>query len=169
VPIQFAQCWFPGLAISNAKIQIYFSNKIHRSNFITQRRQNLVSSDSTTVEISCIANPKQIKLMEIEGYSQPMCSKQPRLVDCRIGVVNKLDNAIDLPWRNFEVQSLGQISRGKQPYFWMYPNFVITLCDRWKEASMPKPSWIHPVVSMQITAYDGRTDGQTDGRPHIQR
>ena len=46
----------------------------------------------------------------------------------------------------------------------MYPNFVITLCDRWKEASMPKPSWIHPVVSMQITAYDGRTDGQTDDR-----
>ena len=91
MPTQFAQCWFPGLAISNAKIQIYFSNKIHRSNFITQRRQNLVSSDSTTVEISCIANPKQIKLMEIEGYSQPMCSKQPRLVDCRIGVVNKLD------------------------------------------------------------------------------
>jgi len=93
VPIQLAQCWFPWLAISNAKIQIYFSNKIHRTNFITQRRQNLVSSDSTTVEISCrpIANPKQIKLMEIEGYSQPMCSKQPRLVDCRIGVVNKLD------------------------------------------------------------------------------
>ena len=93
MPIQLAQCWFPWLAISNAKIQIYFSNKIHRSNFITQRRQNLVSSDSTTVEISCrpIANPKQIKLMEIEGYSQPMCSKQPRLVDCRIGVVNKLD------------------------------------------------------------------------------
>jgi len=91
VPIQLAQCWFPWLAISNAKIQIYFSNKIHRSNFITQRRQNLVSSDNTTVEISCIANPKQIKLMEIEGYSQPMCSKQPRLVDCRIGVVNKLD------------------------------------------------------------------------------
>jgi len=25
VPIQLAQCWFPGLAISNAKIEIYFS------------------------------------------------------------------------------------------------------------------------------------------------
>ena len=34
VPIQLAQCWFPGLAISNAKIQIYFSNKIYESNFI---------------------------------------------------------------------------------------------------------------------------------------
>jgi len=35
VPIQLAQwrqCWFPGLAISNAKIQIYFSNTICRNN-----------------------------------------------------------------------------------------------------------------------------------------
>jgi len=29
--------------------------------------------------------------MELEGYSWPTCSKQPQLVDCRIGVVNKLD------------------------------------------------------------------------------
>jgi len=29
--------------------------------------------------------------MELEGYNSPTCSKQPRLVDCRIGVVNKLD------------------------------------------------------------------------------
>jgi len=29
VPIQLAQCWFSGLAISSAKIYIYFSNKIH--------------------------------------------------------------------------------------------------------------------------------------------
>ena len=35
MPIQLAQwrqCWFPGLAISNAKIQIYFSNTICRNN-----------------------------------------------------------------------------------------------------------------------------------------
>ena len=31
VPIQLAQCWFPGLAISNAKIYTYFSNKIYGS------------------------------------------------------------------------------------------------------------------------------------------
>ena len=36
VPIQLAQCRFPGLAISNAKILIRFSNKIYRSNFIKQ-------------------------------------------------------------------------------------------------------------------------------------
>ena len=29
--------------------------------------------------------------MELEGYAWPTCNKQPRLVDCRIGVVNKLD------------------------------------------------------------------------------
>jgi len=36
VPTQLAQCWFPGLAFSNAKIKIYFSNKIYGSNFIKQ-------------------------------------------------------------------------------------------------------------------------------------
>jgi len=36
VPIQLAQCWLPGLAISSAKISIDFSNKIHVSNFIKQ-------------------------------------------------------------------------------------------------------------------------------------
>jgi len=35
VLIQLAQCWFPGLAISNAKMYI-FSNKIYRSNVIKQ-------------------------------------------------------------------------------------------------------------------------------------
>ena len=37
VPIQLAQCWFPGLAISIAKIERYFfSNKIRGINFIDQ-------------------------------------------------------------------------------------------------------------------------------------
>jgi len=36
VPIQLAQCCFPGLAISNAKISIHLSNKIYGSNFIMQ-------------------------------------------------------------------------------------------------------------------------------------
>ena len=34
VPIQLAQCWFPGLAIASAKMFVYFSNEIYRSNFI---------------------------------------------------------------------------------------------------------------------------------------
>ena len=40
-PIQLAQCWFPGLAISNAKMLIYFSNEIYGSNFIKQTRKLL--------------------------------------------------------------------------------------------------------------------------------
>jgi len=42
VPIQMAQCWFPGLAISNAKIVIYFSNRIHGSNFIKQHSETVM-------------------------------------------------------------------------------------------------------------------------------
>ena len=50
VPIQLAQCRFPELAISNAKILIYFSNKIYGSNFIKQHSEtvmvwNLQSAD----------------------------------------------------------------------------------------------------------------------------
>ena len=40
-PIQQAQCWFPGLAIPNAKILIYFPNKIYRSNFINKHSELL--------------------------------------------------------------------------------------------------------------------------------
>jgi len=44
VPIQLAQCWFPGLAICNAKIYIYFSNKIlpYGSNFIKQHPETVM-------------------------------------------------------------------------------------------------------------------------------
>ena len=38
--------------------------------------------------------------MELECYSWPTCSKQPRLVDCRIGVVNKLDRRVLLTTRS---------------------------------------------------------------------
>jgi len=44
----------------------------------------------STVETICTKNLQQIAVMQLEGYSRPTCSKQPRLVDCRIGVVNKL-------------------------------------------------------------------------------
>jgi len=41
-PIQLAQCRFPGLAISNAKILIYFSNKIYGSNFIKPHSETVM-------------------------------------------------------------------------------------------------------------------------------
>jgi len=42
VPIQLAQCRFPGLAISNAKMLIYFLNKIHGINFIKQHSDSVM-------------------------------------------------------------------------------------------------------------------------------
>jgi len=42
VPIQLAQCPFPGLAISNAKILTYFSNKIYGSNFSKQHSETVM-------------------------------------------------------------------------------------------------------------------------------
>ena len=42
VPIQLAQCWSPGLAIFNANIQIYFSNKMFGSNFVKQHSETVM-------------------------------------------------------------------------------------------------------------------------------
>jgi len=41
-PIQLARCRFPGLAIANAKILIYFSYEIYRSNFIKQHSETVM-------------------------------------------------------------------------------------------------------------------------------
>ena len=42
VSIQLAQCWFHGLAIFNAKILIYFSNKSNFINFIKQHSETVM-------------------------------------------------------------------------------------------------------------------------------
>jgi len=42
VPIQLAQCRFPLLAIFNAKILTYFSNKIHGRNFIKRHSETVM-------------------------------------------------------------------------------------------------------------------------------
>jgi len=122
--------------------------------------QNLVNC-CTTVETSCTANPQQIEVMELDGYRWPTCSKQPRLVDCRIGVVNRLD-------RRRILLTMRSTCRAKFSRLWNkvpegctlileIPKFN-TVWDRWKEAS---------VVSMQ---YRLVTDGQTDTRgQHIPR
>ena len=108
----------------------------------------------------------------------PTCSKQPRLVDCRIGVVNKLDRRrrrrVLFTARStcrdeiFEVRSLGQISRGNYPSFRRYPNFLITQCGIGRrKPSCQKPSSIRPVVLIQ---YQLATDRRTDTRlQQIQR
>ena len=40
VPIQLAQCWFPGLAISNA--DLYFSHEVYGSSFIKQHSETVM-------------------------------------------------------------------------------------------------------------------------------
>jgi len=51
-PAQLAQCRFPGLVISNAKILLYFSNKIHRSNFIHQQSETVMVWNNQTADCS---------------------------------------------------------------------------------------------------------------------
>jgi len=41
-PKQLAQCRFPELTISNAKILIYFLNKLHGSNYIKQHSETVI-------------------------------------------------------------------------------------------------------------------------------
>ena len=68
--------------------------------------QNLVTR-CLTAETRCTTNPQQIEVMELEGYSRPTCSKQPRRVERRgCGQQTRpstsfVDNTIDLPWQNF--------------------------------------------------------------------
>jgi len=50
VPIQLAQCRFPGLVIFTAEIFICFSNKIYGSNFIKQRSETVMALNSQNVD-----------------------------------------------------------------------------------------------------------------------
>ena len=94
--------------------------------------QNLVNSRNNLYDKSATNR------MELEGYSCRICMKQPRL-DCRIGVVNKLDRRrrrrrVLLTTRStcrgeiFQVRSLGQSARGKYANFWRYANFLTAQC-----------------------------------------
>ena len=94
--------------------------------FLPPNQQRQSTEGNTTEETICATNPQQMALMELEGYSSPICSKQLRLVDCRIGVVNKLDRRrrrrrVLLATRSTcrgEIRSLEQTSTGKYPSFW---------------------------------------------------
>ena len=46
---------------------------------------------SLTVETCCTTSTQQIAVIELEVYSWSTCCERPRLVDCRIGVVNEFD------------------------------------------------------------------------------
>jgi len=107
----------------------------------------------------------------IEGYSWPTCSKQPRLVDCRIGVVNKLDRR-RRQRRVLLTNRLSMVKFSKSGVWDKVPEGSTlimeilkfpynTLWGRWKEDSMLNTSSIRPVVSIQPRLL---TDGQTDTR-----
>jgi len=98
----------------------------------TDRATRYVSQNLANCRIICTTNPQQIEVMEFEGCRRPARSKQPRLVDCRVGVVKRLDRRrrVLLAIRStcsgeiFWVQSLGEKFTGTCPYFWSYLNFL---------------------------------------------
>jgi len=52
VPIQLAQCWFPRLAISNAKNINIFSTKIYGSDFVKQHSETVMLWNYQNAECS---------------------------------------------------------------------------------------------------------------------
>ena len=102
------------------------------------------------------------------------CSKQPRLVDCCISDVNKLDRRrrrrrvlLTTRWTcRGEIEKCGVWDKvpEESTLILEIPKFPYsTVWDRGKEASMPKASSISPVA---LTQYRLVTDGRTDKRTH---
>jgi len=102
-------------------------------------------------------------------YSRPTCNKEPRLVDCRISVVNKLDRR-----RRPDLLTTRSTCRGemetKSGVWDKVPRSTLifgdtqvpynTVWDRWKEASMTKISSIRP--SFRYNTGSWVTDGHDD-------
>ena len=74
--------------------------------------------------------------MELEGYSQATCNQLcASSNDVLVGVnlqarrpsTSFVDNAVDLPWRNFQSQEFGgKVREGSILIFWRYLNFLKT-------------------------------------------
>ena len=128
----------------------------------------------STVETSCTTNPQQIAVMELKGYSWPICSKEPRLVDCRIGVANKPQRrwwwVLLTTWwtcggENFSSKSgVWNSPTGKYLNFWRYPNFLITQCEIGRKKPMQRSAGF--VQSFRSNTSLWQTDRQTDKRTH---
>jgi len=73
VPIQLAQCWFPGLAIFNAKILIYFSNKIYGRNFIKQHSETVMVLNYQNADCSLEKKIIVSFIIIFDTFSFPMC------------------------------------------------------------------------------------------------
>ena len=99
------------------------------------RAMRCVSHSLGNCRTSCTTNPKQIAVMKSELIDCPLTfrhySKQPRLVDCSIGVqappltttTSFVDNAIDLPRRNFPCPEFGAKFQREVPLFLEVPEF----------------------------------------------
>ena len=101
-------------------------------------------------------------------YSWSTCNKEPRLVDCRIGVVNKLDRRRRPDLLTTRSTCRGEIET-KSGVWDKVPRSTLifgdtqvpynTVWDRWKEASMTKISSIRPAFRYNTGSW--LTDGQT--------
>ena len=127
----------------------------------------------STVETSCTTNPQQIAVTEsgvtvdrlAVQFSLNKQFKQPRLVDCRTGVVNKLDRRrrrrrVLLTTRSTcrgEIHKVRSLDIHKCHSL----NSLIKQCGI---GGRQPPCMPKPVVSIQYRLVtDGRTDGRTDG------
>ena len=101
-----------------------------RASFITfLHLQRSTASSFTT-------NTEQIEVLELAGYSRPTCNKLCES-SCDPFERRRCNPQLDrrrVLWTTpstchgeiFRVQNLSQSSRGKYPYFWVYPRFLTT-------------------------------------------
>jgi len=106
----------------------------------------------------------------MQGYSWLTCSKQPRLIDSRTGVVNTSstvdDDDDELCWQR------DRLAVAKSSIFSLFGTNLIfgdtkfpynIVWDKQKEASMPKRS---PVQSFRYNTGLWQTDRRTEERTH---
>ena len=73
-------------------------------------------------------------------------------------------STIDMRKHNCLSPQFGRNFQSEIPLFWRYLNFLLTQCDRWKEARLPKTSSIRSAASIEHRLVtDRQTDRQTQG------
>ena len=119
-----------------------------------------------SVERRCTANPQQIKVVELEGYSWPMCSKQPRLVDKVSATRSTFD---EFCWQRNRLA----VAKFSKPRVWdsvLEGSTLISggtrfFCVGQVEGSLRGKSQLDPSSGFDtIPTCDGWTDGQTNGQ-----
>ena len=74
MPIQLAQCWFPGLAISSAKIEIHVLNKITEA-ILSNRTRGRLWFEITKTLIAGLKN--NFIALFIRAYNLPHFRSRP--------------------------------------------------------------------------------------------